>query len=162
VTFPIRVGAGALTVRDENLLLVEFDDDTGLHYNLPGGGIEAGESIKAGLKCEVYEETRADIEVGELAFVIEYEPTRNVNWAGKVHKLSLIFVCTLKSGSEPHLPRKPDPHQSGVCWLPLSGLKTAKLLPQLGERLTSYLAAPGGAVFLEEPLEPERLRQPRA
>ena len=40
----IRVGANALIVRDGAVLLVEFDDETGLHYTLPRGGIEPGEA----------------------------------------------------------------------------------------------------------------------
>lgn len=161
MTFPIRVGVNALVIRDERLLLVEFDDETGLHYNLPGGGIESGESIKAGLKREVFEETCAEVEVGDLAFVIEYEPFRNAGWGGETHKLSLIFVYELNEGSEPRFPDRPDPHQSGVHWLPLEELKNANLLPSLGERLTDYLADPKGAVFLEEPLELNKVRQPQ-
>jgi len=51
----IRVGARALVVENESVLLVEFNDETGLHYNLPGGGVEPGESVIEALEREVRE-----------------------------------------------------------------------------------------------------------
>lgn len=155
MTFPIRVGANALIVRYKSLLLVEFNDETSVHYNLPGGGIKAGESIKEGLRREVYEETCA--EVGDLAFVTEYEPARNARWGGETHKLSLIFSCRLGVNSQPRFPDRPDACQTDVRWVPLVSLNTTELLPYLGERLISHLGEPKGAVFLEEPLEPDKI-----
>lgn len=47
----IRVGVNAAIVRDQAILLVEFDDaQSGLHYNLPGGGVHAGETLHAALR----------------------------------------------------------------------------------------------------------------
>ena len=40
MTYPIRVRASALIIQNDAILLVEFDDENGLHYNLPGGGVE--------------------------------------------------------------------------------------------------------------------------
>lgn len=36
----IRVSVRAVIVRDGAILLSEYDDENGLHYNLPGGGVE--------------------------------------------------------------------------------------------------------------------------
>ncbi len=36
----IRLRASALVIENDSILLVEFDDESGLHYNLPGGGNE--------------------------------------------------------------------------------------------------------------------------
>ena len=37
----ISLGASAVVVQDNQILLVKFDDeDVGVHYNLPGGGVE--------------------------------------------------------------------------------------------------------------------------
>ena len=43
--YPIRVKAGALIIENKTVLLIEYFDENGLHYNLPGGGVEARESI---------------------------------------------------------------------------------------------------------------------
>ena len=37
--YPVRVRASALVVREGAVLVVEFEDETGLHYNLMPGGI---------------------------------------------------------------------------------------------------------------------------
>lgn len=84
----IRVSVRALIIEDESVLLIEFDDENGLHYNLPGGGVDPGESIVEALKREAQEEASVNVEVGSLAFVIEYEPNRNSFWAGSVPALS--------------------------------------------------------------------------
>lgn len=56
-----RVSANAVIVRNDSILVVEFDDASGLHYDLPGGGIKGNESICDGLRREVKEETCADV-----------------------------------------------------------------------------------------------------
>lgn len=53
----MRVSAKAFIVRNDAMLVVEFDDESGLHYNLSGGGIELNESTRDGLWREVKEET---------------------------------------------------------------------------------------------------------
>lgn len=60
----MRVGTNAIIVRHGHLLVVAFDDAGEFYYNLPGGGVEAGESIPQALKREVREEAAAEVEVG--------------------------------------------------------------------------------------------------
>jgi 8-oxo-dGTP pyrophosphatase MutT (NUDIX family) len=138
----IRVGANAVIVRDGAILLVEFEDETGPHFNFPGGGIEPGESIIAGLQREVREETCVDIEVGPLLLVTEYFPPFHHHHYGSVHKLGLLFRCHLAGDSEPRLPERPDPHQVAVRWVQLADLSTQPLLPKVAERITDLIALP--------------------
>lgn len=72
MTYHIRVRPTALVLRDESVLLVEYVDENGLHYNLPGGGAEPGESIVEGALRELREETTLEAQVGPVAFVYEY------------------------------------------------------------------------------------------
>lgn len=71
---PIRVRAGAIIIENKAILLVEFNDENGLHYNVPGGGVETEETVIEAVRREVREEVQAEIEVGPLAFVYEYSP----------------------------------------------------------------------------------------
>ena len=117
--FNMRVGANAVIVRDDAILLVEFGNGWKRHFNLPGGGIEPGESIVDGLRRELREETCAEITVEPLLLALEYFPPHFDQRYGDLHKLSLIFRCDLQAGSEPQLPVRPDPHQvpfSGCHW----------------------------------------------
>lgn len=154
----IRVTARALIVANEAVLLVEFDDESGLHYNLPGGGVDPGETIIEGLKREAKEEVSVTIEVGPLVFVIECEPSKNSSWAGPVHGLHLIFDCRLSGESRPQLPVHPDANQTAVKWVKLSELESVELLPHITARIIAYSRSQTiESVFLEEPLEPERI-----
>lgn len=131
-SFPVRVGVNAVVESENRLLAVKFNDETGPHYNLPGGGVQPGECIPDALTREVHEETTADVEVGELVFVHEYYPTDHGDKFGSVHKLTLFFECELSRTSTPRLPETPDPNQGGVEWLSLDSIEEQPLLPDLG------------------------------
>jgi 8-oxo-dGTP diphosphatase len=124
----IRVSANAAIVYEGKLLLVEFDDATGLHYNLPGGGCQPGETLEECVRREVLEETCAHITVRRVLLLREYEPERIDQRFGAQHKLNVIFEAFLMDGSEPRLPDHPDPHQTGVRWMPLADLLTVDLV----------------------------------
>ena len=67
--YSIRVGAKAVIVRDDMILLVKYDDENGPHYNCPGGGHQSGETVRETLAREVLEETAAEVVVGDLLLV---------------------------------------------------------------------------------------------
>lgn len=117
---PIRLNVNAAIVRDDQILLIEFGGDP--HYNLPGGGLEPGESVEEGLKRECREEACAEVEVERLLMVWEYVPEKENFRYGNRHKIGMIFLCRLLPGSEPRLPANPDENQTGVRWLPLEAL----------------------------------------
>lgn len=116
---PFRVSANAFIVKDNKVLLIKFDDENGVHYNLPGGGIDAGESVTTGLVRECLEEACAEVYVRDLLLTWQYIPELEDFKFGKGQKLGLIFKADLKEGCEPKLPANPDPNQVGVEWVPL-------------------------------------------
>jgi 8-oxo-dGTP diphosphatase len=136
----IRIRPTALIIKDNSILLVEYDDN-GIHYNLPGGGAESGETIVEGVKREVYEETAAEVEVGPLALVYEFAPHKQSGeyLVTEKHGIHLIFECVLKNNSKPQLPECPDPHQSAVKWIPLEKLDSILLIPNIKEQIKSYV-----------------------
>lgn len=139
----IRVSASAVIVQDGALLLVEFDDETGLHYNLPGGGVEPGETLAEAVHREVHEETCAVITLGRLLLVRDYEPNRLGAVYGRRHKLNMVFAATLLKGSQAAMPDRPDTHQTGVRWIPLKELTTVNLVSTtLAEQILTALATP--------------------
>ena len=141
-SFPIRVGANAVIESENRLLAVAFDDETGPHHNLPGGGVEPGERVPDALVREVREETTATVEVGDLRFVHEYFPPDHEGRYGPTHKLTLFFECELVGDSTPCLPNSPDPNQVGVEWLDLDSIESQPLLPDLGSGWNDILDAP--------------------
>lgn len=136
----VRIRCTGLIIKDNLILLVEYDHN-GIHYNLPGGGLEPGETIVEGVIREVYEETRAEVEVGELALIYEFAPHKqsgdyNVN---ERHGLHLIFECKLINNSIPKLPRQPDPHQVAVKWIPVDKLESLLLIPNISKQIKDYV-----------------------
>lgn len=140
---PIRLNVGALIVQDERILLIECNAHTDLHYNLPGGGVEVGETLYEALRREVREETTAALAtIGEVAFVWEYVPHRLNQLYGPRHKVAVIFFCTLQSDSTPQLPEVPDEDQTGVVWMPLAKLAQTPLLPNIQASILAALQKP--------------------
>lgn len=139
MTYPIRVRACALIIEEEKILLVEFKDEHGVHYNLPAGGVEPNESVVEAVKREAKEEASIDVEVGKLALVYEYAPHLNDYRYGGTPSLHLIFECSIKAGSIPSLPVNPDSDQIDVKWIPLKELDEILLFPKIKEQILNYV-----------------------
>ncbi|WP_315607895.1 NUDIX domain-containing protein [Paenibacillus aurantius] len=122
------------------VLLIEFrnDQDSGVHYNLPAGGVEPGETLVEAVIREAREEASVDIEVGPVAFVYEYQPTKNNNLYGETHSVSVTFQCDLKPGSTPKLPDNPDSNQTGVKWISIEELPSIQLYPEICQDIMNY------------------------
>lgn len=135
-----RLRAGALIIENDAILLVEFknDDDDGVHYNLPAGGVEPGETLVEAVIREAKEEASVDIEVGPVAFVYEYQPAKNDYLYGDVHSVGITFECHLKENSIPKLPDSPDPHQTSVKWIPISQLHTVQIYPEITDDIINF------------------------
>lgn len=147
--FPIRGGVNAVVVSDGRVLVVEFDDDSGHHYNLPGGGVEPDEPVREALSMEVREETSVDITVGRLRTVHGYYPPDHDGKYGPTHKLTLFFEADLPESTRPTMPANPDPHQVGVEWLQIEGIDSKPLYPDLGGEWKNVLSGDATGRFLE-------------
>lgn len=152
MSFHIRVRAGALIIKNKSVLLIEFNDENGLHYNLPAGGVEPRETVIEAVHREVKEEASVEVEVGPLAFVYEYAPHLNSNKYGETHSLVLMFECKLKNHSKPKMPKKPDPNQTDVKWVPLSELNDIILYPNIQNHIIEYVKNRKSLDIIEEHL----------
>jgi 8-oxo-dGTP diphosphatase len=138
----VRLRGSALIVEQGRVLLVEFCDENGVHYNLPAGGVQEGESIPEAVKREAWEEASAQVEVGSLVMVVEYEPQRLQHRSGPNRGVDFIFECRLLPGSVPRMPEKPDENQTGVKWVPMSELDRITLYPELlAEKIREYFSS---------------------
>ena len=130
----------AVIVQNNQMLLVEFDDETGLHYNLPGGTVETGEFLEDALVREVKEETSAQVFVEQLLLTHDYLPDISPNDYGDRRILTLVYRCTLTPDSPlPQLPAKPDENETAVRWIDVDKLHTIWLLPEIVDDLWAAL-----------------------
>ena len=135
-----RIRPSAAIIRDGKVLLIECDDsNVGWHFNFPGGGLEPGEAIEAGLKREVLEETCADVEVGKIIHFFEHI-AKPADWRIELnHSIMPLFECRLRNGSEPRMPNTPDLYQTGIRWARLEELLGMPILPGVSEQLVQAL-----------------------
>ncbi len=119
----MRIRVSGLIVREGQVALVEFRDaNKGVHYDLPGGGLEPHETLHEGVRRECREEIGCEVEVGRLLLVTEYFPSRDGGTYSDQPTLDLIFECALLAGQAPHLPDIPDEDQIGAKWMPVTTL----------------------------------------
>ncbi len=65
--------------RTAGTLLVEFDDESGVHFKFPGGGVEPGETLEEAVRREVREEACLDVRVDRLLLIVESIASRDTN-----------------------------------------------------------------------------------
>lgn len=136
----IRLVARGAIVRNNAILLVAFDSENGFHYNLPGGGVELGETLYDAARREVREETAAEVEVKELLFIYEcFPPDYGFTLDEKPHCVDFLFRCALCEGSEPRLPDNPDRNEVAVHWIPLAEFPNVPLVPRIQHRVIAAL-----------------------
>ena len=136
--YPIRVSVRAVIEQSGSVLLVKFDDEHGPHYNWPGGGMDFGESIHQALVREVWEETNAEIEIGELFCIYEHLLSTEIARTGLPQTISLIFRCSLCPGTRPCLPEQPDPYEVAVEWISINDLQDYWILPDITQTVQSW------------------------
>ena len=158
----IRLATRAVIVRNDAILLVAFDDESGFHYNLPGGGIEPGETLYDAVRREACEETAAEVEVKELLFVYEcFPPDYGFTLDEKPHCVDFLFRCALCEGSEPRLPDNPDKNEVAIHWIPLEEFPNVPLVPQIQDPVIAALQRGGDDPFCLSPDITDKIKRLR-
>ena len=141
-TYPQRpfLAVSAAIVRDGKVLAVRRARNPALHlYTLPGGAVEAGETLMQAVSREVREETSLKIEPVALAGHREVI-ARDAQGRVERHFVILSFAARWRSG-EPVLNEELD----DARWLDpaeLSGLRTTEGLAEIVAAAIRLLATP--------------------
>jgi 8-oxo-dGTP diphosphatase len=157
MSFHIRVSGRGIVINYDKILLNEFGN--GKYYNIPGGGVEPGETVKQAVVREIFEESGLEVTVGDLIYVLEYEPN-NCNFIyGTKPQISLVFRCFLKGDDKIKSPSVPDVNPdnaeitSAAKWIEISDLGGINYLPYIHEELMEYIKTNRfSPTFVEEPL----------
>lgn len=92
-----RLSARALVVHEGRLLLVNATSSKGDgKWCVPGGGADAGRTLKENLAREVYEETGLTADIGDMAVASEF-----FDRATGFHQVDLFFYATVEDASFP-------------------------------------------------------------
>jgi ADP-ribose pyrophosphatase YjhB (NUDIX family) len=90
------VGVGTLVVRDGRVLLVRQRRPYGVHWEIPSGYYEPGESLEQAAAREVLEETGVRIEIGSLVCTLVWERESD-----RRRNVLTFFRSESEDGSEP-------------------------------------------------------------
>lgn len=117
----LRFGAKALVTNDDRVLLIrERHDDGSPFWTLPGGGVEAGESLSECLTREIDEEIRCRASVGERVGRCVYRHTSR-----PATTVYAVFAATLESEPAPN----PSERILDHAWLKPDELMSTTLDP---------------------------------
>ncbi|PEI90278.1 NUDIX domain-containing protein [Bacillus pseudomycoides] len=117
MNYHIRVRAGAVIIENDSILLIEFHDENGLHYNLPAGGVGPNETVIDAVQREVKED--------DLLFI------RECFMNPEIHRVEFMYSCTPVSFTNVNskILLHMDSKQTGISWLPIDDLLHSPLFP---------------------------------
>jgi 8-oxo-dGTP diphosphatase len=125
---------GAIVVDQDQLLLVRRGTEPGLgKWSLPGGRVEAGETLAAAVAREVLEETGLEVEAGDFVGHVE-------RLGPSYHFVILDFRAHLvdRAGAmEPPLPVAGS-DAAAAAWVPLAGVTQLALVDGLADFLGAH------------------------
>ncbi|OCC08538.1 NUDIX domain-containing protein [Streptomyces sp. PTY087I2] len=115
---PVRVRAGAVVIRDGAVLLIRFTDEDGSsHYEIPGGGVEEGETPETAVVRELDEETGLTGTVGPQVARV---------WKDGRHEHYFLVSATGEVGP----PETLDNYGGTPVWVPVDRLPATPLWPR--------------------------------
>lgn len=123
-----RVRVAAVIPYDGGLLTVRHEKDGESYYLLPGGGVEAGETIAECLVREVREETGVVCELSGPLFIND-----SIAPDGSRHVVQLTFLARATGGVVTSQPA--DPRVAAVEIVPFEGLSALDLRPPMAAQL---------------------------
>ena len=136
---PILINVRGAIVRKDRVVLVKMNDESGMYFTFPGATVHQGESLYEAMHRGVNLSTGAQVDVGRLLMLWEYIPERENFKYGDRQKLTVLFLCRIMPGNEPHQPRISDPNQIDVLWMPISALSELPVVPSVGAQLATAL-----------------------
>jgi 8-oxo-dGTP diphosphatase len=130
----LRVRVAAVIVIDGKIVLVRHRKDARAYHLLPGGGVEAGETLQDALIREVAEETGLAIEVSRPLFISE-----TIDPRGGRHLLNVTFLGVVLGG---RITRTPiDPRVEAVESAAFGDLAAMDLRPPIATPLLEAFEA---------------------
>lgn len=123
-----KMGVRAVVFRGDSLLLVQ--EKYGGQWNIPGGWVEVGDSLKEAVEREVWEEAGLNVKAGVLVAI--WDCDRHNPEPYHFHGFHLCFLCQTDETSQP----KPSDETIDCGFFLKSEIEGLALNPLLKEQLS--------------------------
>ena len=133
-----RIRVGVLICRDGEVLLVRHEKGSRSYWLVPGGGVDAGETLVAAGARELLEETGYTVEIGRLLLVCEAIDPR----PGGRHIVNAVYAGTIRGGVL--AVGVDDKSLREAKWQPLAALSELEMYPPIGAELLACCQENGG------------------
>jgi len=134
-----ELAVGAVAVRDGHLLMIRRGHEPGAGlWSVPGGRVEAGETLHEAVVREVAEETGLAVEVGRYLGHVERIGGASGGPVPPYHFVILDFAVDVVGAAEPVAGDDAD----DAVWVPLTGLADVAVVPGLVAFLTDVGVLP--------------------
>lgn len=144
----LRIATAAIVHDPRGRILLQKRADNG-HWGLPGGLLEKGESLAAGVAREVLEETGLNVEVERVTGVYS-DPAHRMLVRfpeGKVaHYVVITFACRIVGPVREPLASAHDAETDALGWFELGNLP-APLVPSHRLRIADYAQGDAAAAI---------------
>ena len=126
----------------ENILLVKHRKGKKLHWVLPGGRLEYGESFYECARREMKEETGLEVEVERVLYLSEALAPDRSRHIVNVFLKAKVTGGTLQVGDEKVL--------AAVDYIPVAKLESLKVFPPVGKQILNLCKGEGseGIIYL--------------
>lgn len=125
-----RIRVAAVLLHQGRIVLVRHQRGDEVYHLLPGGGVEAGETLEQALLREVREETGLECRLGRLLFL------NDTIWPrGERHALNVTFLCDITGGRLTGAAA--DARVAGTDLVEPAGLRSIDLRPPIAEELAA-------------------------
>lgn len=123
-----QIAVGAIVIHNDALLMVQRANDPGKGlWSLPGGRVEHGEFLADALRREVREETGLEVEVGELAGILEVP-------GDDLHYVILDYHAAVTESADPQAAGD----AGAVAWVPLDRVAHMDCTPRFVETMKAW------------------------
>ena len=119
----IKIRAAVILVKNGKILLARHRKHNSQYWVIPGGTVEAGETLEQAAIREIEEETGLKIKILKLAFVSE-----TIDEAGRKHTIDFFFNGSIISGV---LKKGDDQRLSEVRFIPFHQIGALKFYPHI-------------------------------